>query len=312
MITYLHQNFITQAVESVLMQKTNFNFEFIIADDCSTDQTVQSIEHIIKNHTNSDVIKFVSHSKNIGMYDNFIYALSECKGKYIALCEGDDYWIDPLKLQKQVDFLEDNPNFEVCFTNINVVDKDDNITKEQLIPSERTKVYEHKDLPIWAPTLTRVFRNRDFRNILPNVPGLDTVMLLHQSTFGKIKFIDEITGSYRLHDGGVFSSKSKIKKIEAMLLTMFGSLQLIDKDLFVKYYAMIFKKLLALKVLDIKLFRIYRKQLFQNYLKNSGNFNGFSHFKIVLAFIIISLPFILRNKKNSQFFTKVINRLLVY
>ncbi|MDG5492249.1 glycosyltransferase [Psychroserpens sp. SPM9] len=312
MITYLHQNFIIQAIESVLMQQTNFEFEFIIADDCSKDQTVQHIERVLKNHEKSEVIKLISHSENKGMYDNFMFALEQCQGTYIALCEGDDYWTDPLKLQKQVDFLEANADFEVCFTNINIVNKDNHIVKEQLIPSERKNIYEQKDLPIWAPTLTRVFRNRNFQNVLPNVPGLDTVMLLYQSNFGKIKCLDEITGSYRLHEGGVFSSKSKIKKIEAMLLTMFGSLKLIDRKLYLKYYAMIFKKLLALKIHDVKRFRWFRKLWTKNYRQSFKKLRFSEHIKIWVAFSIISMPFILKHKKTNQFFNKVLNKLLVY
>ncbi|MDO9260985.1 MAG: glycosyltransferase, partial [Flavobacteriaceae bacterium] len=104
MITYNHENYIQQAIEGVLMQTCNFEVELIIANDCATDKTDEVIQEIIKNHPNSSWIKYTNHSQNKGMMPNFIWAMQQCKGKYIALCEGDDYWTDPLKLQKQVEF----------------------------------------------------------------------------------------------------------------------------------------------------------------------------------------------------------------
>lgn len=107
MITYMHEAYIEQAIEGVLMQKTNFEFELVIADDCSPDNTSVIISEIINTHLKGYRIKYFHHEKNLGMKANSIFALEQCKGKYIAVCEGDDYWTDPLKLQKQVDVLEE-------------------------------------------------------------------------------------------------------------------------------------------------------------------------------------------------------------
>ena len=104
MITYGHENFIEQAIKGVLIQECNFDFELIIANDCSPDNTDIIIKDIIANDPRAGKIKYVRHNNNIGMMPNFIYALQSAKGKYIALCEGDDYWTLPSKLQKQVDF----------------------------------------------------------------------------------------------------------------------------------------------------------------------------------------------------------------
>ena len=116
MITYGHENYITEAIEGVLMQQCDFDIELIIANDCSPDNTDFFIKKIIKEHPKAHLIKYFKHEKNKGMLPNFIWALQQAKAKYIALCEGDDYWIDPLKLQKQVEFLEKNDSYGAVFT----------------------------------------------------------------------------------------------------------------------------------------------------------------------------------------------------
>lgn len=106
MITYNHEKFIAQAIDSVIMQKTNFDYEIVIGEDCSTDRTREIVLEYKAKHP--DKFKLLLQEKNVGMMQNFIVTLKTCNGKYIALLEGDDYWTDPLKLQKQVDFLQAN------------------------------------------------------------------------------------------------------------------------------------------------------------------------------------------------------------
>ena len=104
MITYNHEKFIKEALESIFSQKTNFHYELIISNDCSTDNTDEVIKKIIDKNENGSLINYTNHHKNKGMIPNFLWSIQQAKGKYIALCEGDDYWTDPYKLQKQVDF----------------------------------------------------------------------------------------------------------------------------------------------------------------------------------------------------------------
>lgn len=126
MITYNHETYISDAIEGVLMQKTNFPIELIIGEDCSTDNTRNiCIEYQQKY---PDIIKLRLPEKNLGVMPNFIETLSAGSGKYIALCEGDDYWTDPLKLQKQVDFMEMNDALSFCFHNATVYFVDNNLT----------------------------------------------------------------------------------------------------------------------------------------------------------------------------------------
>ena len=118
MITYNHADFIDQALESVLQQQVDFSFGIVIGDDASTDDTLEIIKRYQSKYP--DKIEILQSTKNLGGRINFIRTLQACRGKYIALLEGDDYWNDPLKMQKQVDFLESHPQCALCFTNVRV------------------------------------------------------------------------------------------------------------------------------------------------------------------------------------------------
>ena len=112
MITYNHEPFIIRAIDSVLMQKTKFEYEIVVGDDCSTDKT----QRILEGYKNKypDIIRLILNGKNIGSALNYQNTFLSCAGYYVALLEGDDYWIDPLKLQKQVDEFELHPDCTIC------------------------------------------------------------------------------------------------------------------------------------------------------------------------------------------------------
>jgi glycosyltransferase involved in cell wall biosynthesis len=116
MITYRHELYIIHAIEGVRIQNCNFNVELLIADDNSPDGTKNKVEDYLNSADipkNID-IKYFQHEKNKGPNNNYLWASKKAKGKYIANCEGDDYWIDPYKLQRQVDVLEANPDLAMC------------------------------------------------------------------------------------------------------------------------------------------------------------------------------------------------------
>ena len=119
MVTYNHEKYIAQAIESVLMQKTNFDYELVIGEDCSTDKTKKIIIKYQKRYPK--IIRIILNKKNLGAGLNFVQILEACKGEYIALLDGDDYWTDPVKLQKQVDFLDNNPYYSISSHNVYVI-----------------------------------------------------------------------------------------------------------------------------------------------------------------------------------------------
>src|SRR5690349_16516557 len=104
MVTYNHEKFIEKAIEGVLMQETDFDVELVIGEDFSTDQTRSIIEKYQQKYPGKIIIAPSEH--NLGMMKNFVNTLNTCTGEYIALCEGDDFWTDPTKLQRQVEFME--------------------------------------------------------------------------------------------------------------------------------------------------------------------------------------------------------------
>ncbi len=118
MLTYNHVPFITQAIESILQQKTIFPFELVIGEDCSTDGTREAVFEYQKKYP--DIIRVITSDKNVGMTKNGLRVLKACQGKYLAICEGDDYWQSPHKLQKQVDYLERHPECGLVFTEYDI------------------------------------------------------------------------------------------------------------------------------------------------------------------------------------------------
>ena len=218
MITYGHENYIREAIESVLMQNCDFEVELIVANDCSPDQTDLIIKDIIQNHPRGNWIKYHNHEKNIGMMPNFIFALEKAKGKYVALCEGDDYWTDPLKLQKQVDFLEANEAYSFCFHDALEIFQSSGEQKNRIGTKKIDAVVDLKSVLIENnfPTASLVFRTSVYpatSNILSATSKGDYALVVCLAEKGLGKYFPEVMCAYRMHDGGVWSSKSSTYKL---------------------------------------------------------------------------------------------------
>jgi glycosyltransferase involved in cell wall biosynthesis len=221
MITYNHEQFIAQAIEGVLMQETNFRYELVIANDCSPDNTDAIVKHYINNHPKGNNIKYFRHEKNLGMYKNGIFAGNQCRGKYIAICEGDDYWTDPYKLQKQVDILEENPDYAAVIHDAIKVDAKGDILKEFYFRPYKS-TFAEKDiiqLGCQSPTCSMLFRSECLKNINPKFLNrmCDQFLELVISSKGKIYFMSDNMAAYRIHPGGDWSSKKNIDRyLEAL------------------------------------------------------------------------------------------------
>ncbi len=231
MITYGHENFIRQAIEGVLMQNCDFEVELIVANDCSPDNTDYIINDIIQNHPQGKWITYHKHPKNLGMMPNFIFALQQAQGEYIALCEGDDYWTDPFKLQKQVDFLEANPDYVLCFHKVKILK-----TNGELVDDFITKVPENYEtqetlarLGNYIHTPSVVFKNviKEFPAELSLSPIGDYFLYMLLSEHGKLKYFDEEMAVYRF-GVGIHSTQGQIKmaksnfKLFTLLLSYFN------------------------------------------------------------------------------------------
>jgi len=217
MITYGHEKFIEQAVNGVLMQECDFEVELIIANDCSPDQTDAVIQSILKNHPRASWIQYIKHDKNLGAMRNFIYALQECKGEFIALCDGDDYWTDPLKLQKQVAFLENNLDYVLCFHQVNILMTngeivDDFITK---VPGNYETIETLAQLGNYIHTPSVVFRNviKKFPFEFVHTPIGDFFLYMMLAEHGKLKYLENKMCLYR-YGVGVYSRNSSMKILQ--------------------------------------------------------------------------------------------------
>lgn len=218
---YNHEKFIKQTLDGFVMQKTNFKFEVLIHDDASTDKTAEIIKEYQEKYP--DIIKPIFQTENqfsqgIPILKKYVYP--QVKGKYVALCEGDDYWIDQNKLQKQVDFLETNPEYSVCFHPVKFI-YEDKPNKTNIYPSKKilkeNLTFEKLLKVNFIQTNSVVYRWRfdsvNFDNIL--VPGIlpgDWYLHLCHAKVGKIAVINDVMSVYRRHSGGVWTDTDATNK----------------------------------------------------------------------------------------------------
>lgn len=220
-ITYNQVFYIRQCLDGFLMQKTNFKFEVIIHDDCSTDGTTDVIREYVEKYP--DLIKPIFQEKN--QYQNgckrilatFVYP--KVQGKYIALCEGDDYWTDPLKLQKQVDFLESHPDYSMCFHRAHILKENecdvglqcDDIDDREYNPNELLESWKVPTVSILARHEVIAVKNIGVERILNG----DIIHVLNCAKIGKIRGMSDVMSVYRVQNSGVTYDK-KLKSIRSL------------------------------------------------------------------------------------------------
>jgi len=213
-LTYNHQDFILKCLSSIFDQNTKFSFNVVIGDDFSNDKTFYKIYDICKKTTiPTSIIRSKKNqwTKTGTKLASELYDL--CKGKYVALCEGDDYWTDPYKLQKQVDYLEANPDCSFCFTDCQV---ERNKTVQQVHPNfneenQFTGIDFADQTGSIAQTCTWLVRRECIQNLPKWVTcsyTADWCMQIYFSKFGKGGYIPESTAVYRIHQNGVWSKLS--------------------------------------------------------------------------------------------------------
>ncbi len=216
MVTYNHERYIEEAILSVLNQKTSFEVKLFIGEDNSTDNTRNICLQLQKQ--NPDKIVLFCNEKNLGPMQNALQIYKACfesPAKYVAMLEGDDYWTDPLKLQKQVDFMEANPDFAICYHRMQVVYESD--PSKNHLTNEEPEITTIEDLAKdnYIYTASCLFRNNLFgqfpRSFITSPFG-DYFLHMLNAQFGKIKFSNDTMGVYRIHDRGLFGSKTILQK----------------------------------------------------------------------------------------------------
>lgn len=259
-ITYNHELYIAQCLDGILNQKTNFNFEILIHDDASTDQTASIIREYQKRYPH--IIKPIIQVEN--QYKKGITTTSEhfnfprAKGKYIAMCEGDDFWIDPYKLQKQIDILESHPEYSIIFHEA-VIYNDTNREYSGIYSKLENRVYTADEIFCnWiAPTASFCFRKSNIDYSIATDKAIlnsDIIIMLMALSKGKAYGLSEKMSAYRIHEGGVtWNPNTRIDRIKKSII----------HNLYIKKkFHFVNKKIIDYKIsgLYLSLFWYYRRE----------------------------------------------------
>ena len=235
-VTYNQVNFLPRAIGSFVGQKTTFPFEIILADDCSTDGTNLVCERYAELYP--DIIKYLRSQKNAGGVENERRAIEVAQGEYIAVCEGDDYWVDSKKLQKQVDFLDSHPDYSVTWTRYekyvqsNEVYLSDGNSDLFSGGKEYVDITTHMFLHRWMTQyLTMVFRRTAYDNSWCNKYRYfrDSHQFYHLLQNGKGAILNFIGGVYRQTGEGIYSDLDHLRRQE-MQIAVFKELWKVNND----------------------------------------------------------------------------------
>jgi glycosyltransferase involved in cell wall biosynthesis len=204
MITYNHSRYVAQAIESVLAQQTTFEFDLVIGEDCSRDETRKICESYAARNKN---ISLLDSDKNLGMMQNFLRTLSRCRGEYIAFCEGDDYWLSTTKLQEQAAILDEDPSISGC------------AHQSIIIKNGREMGVFRRNVPkliSWSDllhgrlfhTASLLFRRKaaERMSLAPPVYSGDRLMNFCIAADGKIYFSEKPICAYRILESGASSN----------------------------------------------------------------------------------------------------------
>ncbi|QUG42562.1 glycosyltransferase [Psychrobacillus sp. INOP01] len=200
--TYNHENFIAEAIESFVNQITDFKYEILIGEDCSTDNTRKIVDHYANLYP--DKIRIITSPTNIGARKNSQRLIQNSKGKYIAECEGDDYWTDPNKLQRQVDYMENHPDCTLCFHSAEIIQAPSKRTDRFIRPYVTDQVSPMEDIITggggFCPTPSLFYP----KNLMENPPHFyetapigDYPMQMLLASHGYAYYMDKCMCAYR-------------------------------------------------------------------------------------------------------------------
>lgn len=223
MITYNHERFIEAAVNSVLSQQTEYPFELVIGEDHSPDATGEKVDRLAAAFPH--IIKVVRAESNIGIAANFCMTFRACSGKYMAILDGDDYWTDPHKLQKQVSFMEANPDYGFVHSDVNHYYEDSGLMETAVNKSNKVSVPDGRlfpmlvrPQPLFIKTATVCFRKElasafDLeRAERENWPLIDLLLWMDITYHTNAHYFDEVFATYRLLNESASRTASPEKK----------------------------------------------------------------------------------------------------
>ena len=224
--TYNHEKYIERTLLSLVNQKTDFRYEIIVHDDASTDNTQKIIKEIEKKYSDK-VVAVLQRENQLSQGKNITYDIIRplSRGKYFAICEGDDYWLDSLKLQKQVDYMESHPLCTFCFSN-GVIENVQNGKTRRFVPylkSDKKHIKEDGDYDVkeiaalsFIPTCTFFYPKNNWERIpeyfFDRCFGGDRRVSLYFTAMGYAHFIDEELGAYNYGVAGSELTKWRTKE----------------------------------------------------------------------------------------------------
>ena len=223
MITYNHERFIEEAVRSALHQVVPFEYEILVSDDASRDQTPSILRRLDAEFPGR--LKLTLRPQNVGMLPNFTQTVQACQGKYIAILEGDDYWTSPDKLRKQVEFLDAHPDYSMCHHNalraVEGAAEPFALCHTKPYPAKQTL----KDFMRGNPVVTCTAMLR--RGLIPTIPDWyyqlkmgDWSLHILNAQQGPVGYIDEVMAAYRIHSASNWSSRNRYDDLTAIIAAM--------------------------------------------------------------------------------------------
>jgi len=246
-ITYNQEKYIAQTLENIVSQKTNFKFEVYVSDDCSSDGTLSVIQDFAKKYPN--IIKPIYRETNLGSVRNYLDTLKHCcDAEYVALCEGDDYWCDENKLQKQVDFMEANPDYAICYHPARMIYMDGSHKpiiigqSEYKNPQPYYNLIKVNNIPANSVMYRTKYLQEELKNYPEDIYPPDWFTHISVARHGKIGYLPDVMYVYRWHSQGIShtTSNDPVKEIHLKYgikeVNFYYNVWNKIKDIFPQYY----------------------------------------------------------------------------
>ena len=214
-LTYNHAPYIRQCLDGFLMQKTYFKYEVIIHDDCSTDGTTDIVREYAEKYPDVivPIIQSVNQYQNGNKRIEESYIYPKARGRFFAMCEGDDYWTDPYKLQKQVDFLESHPEYSMCFHRATILKEMENQENYLMCHDIEDREYNPDELfQVWKVPTASIMAKREIMDVtnkgIDRILNGDIVLVLNCAKIGKMRGMSDCMSVYRLQSTGITYNKA--------------------------------------------------------------------------------------------------------
>lgn len=302
LVSYNHAPYIAQALESVLKQRTEFPFEIVIGEDCSTDGTREMVKDYGSRYPELITLLLHPHNLGCGGDGNFLEVLGACRGTYVALLDGDDYWTHDRKLQEQVDYLDSHPELAGCFHNAIVVDREGATIKSEHYDEPLRREHRYKSrfsqadcltmLRSAYPTCSLTFRRSAIRHMpdwflaSPSDFALDILLTDH----GELAYLPRSYGAYRIHDSGIWQGRPLIDNY----LEIFRRLMILLRapELRSKHESALFREMRDYALRINYLSRVEERILDLSYLRNSFRYvcDRRSTYRLIFGQLLRRLP----------------------